>query len=55
MIKKSVSNVLFGKELYHVRSWYIIFSKALMSGSISAMISILIMEGIYELCFNGLT
>lgn len=53
MVKKSVSNALFGKELYHDRSWYIIISKAVMSGSIRAMINILIMEGIYELYFSG--
>lgn len=53
MIKKSVSNALFGKDVYHVRRWYIIFSQALMSGFIRAMVNILIMEGIYELCFTG--
>jgi len=53
MTKMSASNTLFRKELYHVRSWYIIFSKALMSVSVRAMISVLVMEGIYELCFAG--
>lgn len=50
-LKKTVSSALFGKELYHYRSWYIIFSKALTSDSIRAMNNILITEGIYELYF----
>lgn len=51
-MKILIANALFGKELYHYSSWYIIFFKALKSVSIRAMNSILIMEGIYELYFT---